>query len=194
MRRCSTKVSTSDAPVSRRRTSRSTRLMARGSWPRAWRTRFRRWQWPNEASLFESPFVAYMEKIAVGPEAAGAIDITAPVATNLKNIARALDRDVRDLTVVMLDRPRHEELARDILATGARIRFIMDGDVAGAVMAAMPDTGIDVLMGIGGAPEAVVAACAIRCIGGRDSMQALAPQRRRAGSGGRHTASTSTAS
>ena len=116
--------------------------------------------------MFESPYVAYMDKIAVGPEAADAIDINASVATNLENVARALNRDVRDLAVVMLDRPRHEELAEQVREAGARIRFIMDGDVAGAVMAATPGTGIDVLMGIGGAPEAVVAACAIRCIGG----------------------------
>jgi fructose-1,6-bisphosphatase II len=121
----------------------------------------------ERGSLYESPYVVYMEKIAVGPEAADAIDIDADVATNLENVARALKRDVRDLAVVMLDRPRHNELAEQVRATGARIRFIMDGDVAGAVMAAMPDTGIDLLLGTGGAPEAVVAACAIRCIGGQ---------------------------
>ena len=120
----------------------------------------------ERGAMYESPYVVYMEKIAVGPEAADAIDINAPVATNLANIADALKKDVRDLTVVILDRPRHAEMADQIRAAGARIRFIMDGDVAGAVMAAMPDTGIDVLMGTGGAPEAVVAACAIRCIGG----------------------------
>jgi fructose-1,6-bisphosphatase II len=120
----------------------------------------------ERGALFESPYIAYMDKIAVGSEAAEAIDINAPVATNLENIAAALNRHVRDLAVVMLDRPRHEELAEQVRAAGARIRFIMDGDVAGAVMAAIPGTGIDVLMGIGGAPEAVVAACAIRCIGG----------------------------
>jgi fructose-1,6-bisphosphatase II len=120
----------------------------------------------ERGSLFESPYIAYMEKIAVGPEAANAIDINATPETNLKNIAGALRKDVRDLTVVMLERPRHDELAGQVRAAGARIRFIMDGDVAGAVMAATPGTGIDVLMGIGGAPEAVVAACAIRCIGG----------------------------
>jgi fructose-1,6-bisphosphatase II len=120
----------------------------------------------ERGALFESPYVVYMEKIAVGPEAAHAIDINAPVATNLKNVAKALNRDVRDLAVVMLDRPRHAELTEQIRACGARIRFITDGDVAGAVMAAMPGTGIDVLMGIGGAPEGVVAACAIRSIGG----------------------------
>jgi len=120
----------------------------------------------ERGALFESPYVAYMDKIAVGPDAADAIDINASVAENLTNIARATKRDVGDLTVVMLDRPRHDELAEHVREAGARIKFIMDGDVAGAVMAAMPDTGIDVLMGIGGGPEAVVAACAIRCIGG----------------------------
>jgi fructose-1,6-bisphosphatase II len=120
----------------------------------------------ERGAMFESPYVVYMEKIAVGPEAADVIDIDAPVATNLERIAEALKKNVHDLAVVMLDRPRHAELAQQVRAAGARIRFIMDGDVAGAVMAAMPNTGIDVLMGIGGAPEAVVAACAIRCIGG----------------------------
>ena len=110
--------------------------------------------------------VAYMEKIAVGPEAAGSIDINADVATNLTNIAAALKREVGDLTVVILDRPRHEGLINDVRAAGARIKLISDGDVAGAVMAAMPGTGLDVMLGIGGAPEAVVAAAALKCIGG----------------------------
>ncbi|MBA3451066.1 MAG: class II fructose-bisphosphatase, partial [Chloroflexia bacterium] len=121
----------------------------------------------ERGSMFESPYIVYMDKIAVGEQAADAIDIEAPVETNLANIARALNKDVRDLAVVMLDRPRHERLAEQVREAGARIRFIMDGDVAGAVMAATPGTGIDVLMGIGGAPEAVVAACALRCIGGQ---------------------------
>jgi fructose-1,6-bisphosphatase II len=120
----------------------------------------------ERGALFESPYIVYMDKIAVGPDAADAIDINKPVAENLQNIARATKRDVGDLAVVMLDRPRHAELADQVREAGARIRFIMDGDVAGAVMAAMPGTGIDVLLGVGGAPEAVVAACAIRCIGG----------------------------
>ncbi len=110
--------------------------------------------------------VAYMEKIAVGPEAAGSIDINAEVATNLTNIAAALKREVGDLTVVILDRPRHEVLINDVRAAGARIKLITDGDVAGAVMAAMPGTGLDVMLGIGGSPEAVVAAAALKCIGG----------------------------
>ncbi len=115
--------------------------------------------------------VPYMEKLIVGPRAADVIDITAPVATNLKNIAKAEGRHVEDLTVVVLDRPRHDDLLAEIRAAGARVKLIMDGDVAAGVMAAMDHrTGIDVLMGIGGAPEAVLAASALKCIGG--GMQA----------------------
>jgi len=115
---------------------------------------------------YDSDFV-YMQKIAVGPQAEGAIDINAPVKDNLVRVARFMERNVEDLTVVVLDRPRHEDLIQDIRAAGARIKLISDGDVAGAVMAAMPgDTGIDVLMGIGGTPEAVLAACALKCLGG----------------------------
>lgn len=110
--------------------------------------------------------VAYMDKIAVGPGATGVININADVATNLTKVAAALGRQVGDLTVVILDRPRHEDLIRNVRTAGARIRLITDGDVAGAVMAAMPGTGLDVMMGIGGAPEAVVAAAALKCIGG----------------------------
>lgn len=119
----------------------------------------------ESGSLYDTD-LAYVEKIAVGPDAVGAIDITAPVETNLRNIARAKGYDVNDLTVVILDRPRHQDLVAQVRAAGARISRIFDGDVAGAVMTALPDTGIDVLMGIGGAPEAVIAACALRCIGG----------------------------
>ena len=119
---------------------------------------------------------AYMEKLIVGPRAAEVIDITDTVRNNLRRIARAEGRDVEDLTVVVLDRPRHDTLLRDIRATGARVKLISDGDVAAGLMAAMEErTGIDVLMGIGGAPEGVLTACAIKAIGG--GMQArLAPQ------------------
>lgn len=120
----------------------------------------------DRGTLFASPDVMYMEKIAVGPEAASVIDITDTVAANLTRVAAAKRREVQDLTVVILDRPRHDMLVADVRATGARIKMISDGDVAGALMTAMPDTGIDVLMGIGGAPEAVVAACALKCTGG----------------------------
>ena len=121
----------------------------------------------ERGSMYYDPNIVYMEKIAVGKEAKGAIDIHAPVRDNLMRIARFMERNVEDLTVVVLDRPRHEQLIEDIRATGARIKLFTDGDVAGAVMAALPgDTGVDVLMGIGGTPEAVLAACALKCLGG----------------------------
>lgn len=113
------------------------------------------------------PGVFYMEKIAVGPVARDVIDINAPIATNLQRIAKARQAQVDDLTVVILDRPRHAEMINQIRQAGARIRLIMDGDVSAAIQAAMEDyTGVDVLMGTGGAPEAVLAAAAIKCIGG----------------------------
>jgi len=115
--------------------------------------------------------IPYMEKLIVGPEAAHVIDITDTVANNLRRIARAEDRSVEDLTVVVLDRDRHVDLLEEIRSAGARVKLIMDGDVAAGLMAAMEHrTGIDVLMGIGGAPEAVLAACGIKCIDG--GMQA----------------------
>ncbi len=113
------------------------------------------------------PGVFYMEKIAVGPVARDVIDINAPIATNLQRIAKARQAQVDDLTVVILDRPRHADMINQIRQAGARIRLIMDGDVSAAIQAAMEDyTGVDVLMGTGGAPEAVLAAAAIKCIGG----------------------------
>lgn len=113
------------------------------------------------------PGVYYMEKIAVGAAAKHVIDINAPVAVNLDRIARVRDSHIDDLTVVVLDRPRHEDLIRQIRDVGARIRLITDGDVSAAIQAAMEDyTGVDLLMGIGGAPEAVLAAAALKCIGG----------------------------
>jgi fructose-1,6-bisphosphatase II len=120
----------------------------------------------NRGSLYGWQDVAYMEKIAVGPDAAGAIDIDASVATNLERVAAAKGVEVSDLTVVILDRPRHEDLIRQVRKAGARMKLIVDGDVAGGLLAAMPGTGIDVLMGIGGSPEAVITACAIKCVGG----------------------------
>jgi len=117
-------------------------------------------------SLFDPGPVSYMRKIAVGRSAAGAIDITASVETNLRSIARANRKDLDDLTIVVLDRPRHEDLIEEIRATGARIRLITHGDVAGAIMPAFADTGIDALFGTGGAPEGVIAACALKCLGG----------------------------
>ncbi|MGI9255020.1 MAG: class II fructose-bisphosphatase [Thermomicrobiales bacterium] len=120
----------------------------------------------ERGSLFESRYIMYMEKIVVGPDAADAIDLRDSVADNLRRIAAAKRKSIRDLTVVMLDRPRHEAYMLEARDTGARLKLIPDGDVAGALAAAMPESGADVLLGIGGAPEAVVAACAIRCIGG----------------------------
>jgi fructose-1,6-bisphosphatase II len=108
-----------------------------------------------------------MNKIVVGPEAKGAIDINAPVRDNLFRVARFMERNVEDLTVCVLDRPRHEDVIAEVREAGARIKLISDGDVAGAIMAALPgDTGVDVLMGIGGTPEAVLAASALKCLGG----------------------------
>ena len=108
----------------------------------------------------------YMSKIAVGPEAKDVIDIKAPIQDNIEKISKAKGMDVTDLTVVILDRPRHADLIREVRQCGARIRLIPDGDVAGAIMAAWPGTGIDVLLGIGGTPEAVLAACGLRAMRG----------------------------
>jgi fructose-1,6-bisphosphatase II len=117
-------------------------------------------------TMFRPGPVFYMNKIAVGPQAKDTIDIEAPVKDNLEKVARALDQDVKDLTVVILDRERHKGLITEVRRCGARIRLIPDGDVAGALMAAMPESGIDVLMGIGGTPEGVLAACAMHALGG----------------------------
>jgi fructose-1,6-bisphosphatase II len=120
----------------------------------------------ERGTMFDPSAVFYMEKIVVGPEAAGKIDIAAPVKVNLKAVAQAKGLPINDLTVVLLDRPRHDKLAQEIREAGARIKFITDGDVAGAVMAAREGTGIDLLMGIGGTPEGIIAACAMKCLGG----------------------------
>jgi fructose-1,6-bisphosphatase class II len=119
----------------------------------------------EEGKFLHAPDV-YMQKIAVGPEAAGAIDLDATPTVNLKNIAKAKKCSVSDLTVIILDRPRHEAIIREVREAGARIWMIGDGDVQAAIAAGMPNTGIDVLMGTGGAPEGVIAAAALRCIGG----------------------------
>ncbi|MEV0797736.1 class II fructose-bisphosphatase [Kribbella sp. NPDC050281] len=117
-------------------------------------------------SMYDPSAVFYMEKLVVGPEAADVVDIRLPVAENIRRVAKAKGSTVDDVTVVVLDRPRHEELAAQIRAAGARIKFISDGDVAGAVEAARPDTGLDMLIGIGGTPEGIIAACAMKCLGG----------------------------
>ncbi|WP_370290839.1 class II fructose-bisphosphatase [Nocardioides sp.] len=117
-------------------------------------------------SMYDPSAVFYMEKLVTGPEAAGAVDIRLPAAENVRRVAKAKGSNPSDVTVVLLDRPRHEKMAEEIRATGARIKFISDGDVAGAIMAARPDTGIDLLMGIGGTPEGIIAACAMKAMGG----------------------------
>ncbi len=124
--------------------------------------------------LLKAPDI-YMDKIAVGPNAKGSIDIDLSVEENLYNIADALGMKVSDLTVVVLDRPRHKELIDDIRKVGARIRLITDGDVGAAIATAMTGTGVDVLMGIGGAPEGVLAAAALKCLGG-EMIGKLKPQ------------------
>jgi fructose-1,6-bisphosphatase II len=120
----------------------------------------------ERGSMFFPGPIVYMEKLAVGPEAKGHVDLRAPIRDNLAAVAKAKGADVSDLTVVILDRPRHEALIGEIRKAGARIRLITDGDVAGALMTAWPDSGIDLLAGVGGSPEGVLAACALRCMGG----------------------------
>jgi fructose-1,6-bisphosphatase II len=120
----------------------------------------------ERGSMYNPGPIVYMQKIAVGPRARGAIDLAAPVEDNLNSVARVKGMDIDDLTVVILDRSRHEALINEVRATGARIRLITDGDVAGALMTAREESGIDVLMGIGGTPEGVLAACALKCMGG----------------------------
>jgi fructose-1,6-bisphosphatase class II len=117
----------------------------------------------------------YMEKIAVGPQAKGAIDIDASVADNLKAVAKAKGVDVRDLTAIVLDRPRHDVIIREVRECGARVKLIGDGDVSGAIATCKEDSGVDILLGTGGAPEGVIAAAALRCIGG-DMQGRLKPR------------------
>jgi fructose-1,6-bisphosphatase II len=120
---------------------------------------------PRDTMYDPGPFL-YMDKIAVGPSCKDMIDIEKPVEDNIAAIAKALNKRQEDITAIVLDRPRHEELITKIRKCGARIRMISDGDVAGALMACLPDTGIDVLLGIGGTPEGVITACAMRALGG----------------------------
>lgn len=117
-------------------------------------------------SMYDPSAVFYMNKIVVGPDAAGGVDLDAPVRDNIAAVAKAKGGAPQDVTVVVLDRPRHDVLVADIRAAGARIKFIPDGDVAGAIMAARLGTGVDMLMGIGGTPEGVIAAAALTCLGG----------------------------
>ncbi|MGH3391022.1 MAG: class II fructose-bisphosphatase [Actinomadura sp.] len=117
-------------------------------------------------SMYDPSAVFYMEKLVTGPEAASVVDIDRPIADNVRAVARAKGCSPQDVTVVILDRPRHEDMVREIREAGARIKFITDGDVAGAIMAAREGTGVDLLLGIGGTPEGIIAACAIKALGG----------------------------
>lgn len=119
----------------------------------------------EKGALLHAPDM-YMDKIAVGPAAKGKINIDAPVKENLSNVAQALGKSISDLTVVIMDRPRHEKLIKDVRDAGARIRLITDGDVSPAVACGIEGSGVDVMMGVGGAPEGVLAAAALRCLGG----------------------------
>ena len=120
----------------------------------------------DRGTMFNPGPCVYMEKIAVGPDCVGTIDINAPVIDNLKAVAKAKGESVRDVTAVILDRPRHEELIASVRAAGARIRLIPDGDIAGAVATGWVEAGFDILLGIGGTPEGVTAAAALKCMGG----------------------------
>jgi fructose-1,6-bisphosphatase II len=120
----------------------------------------------ERGTMFDPGPCVYMDKIAVGPEAADVIDIDAPVKANLEAVAKALGEDVDDITAVILDRDRHADIIKQCREAGARIKLISDGDVAGAISVATPGSGTDILFGIGGTPEGVIAAAALKCIGG----------------------------
>ncbi|MCP3798668.1 class II fructose-bisphosphatase [Allokutzneria sp. A3M-2-11 16] len=120
----------------------------------------------ERGAMYDPSAVFYMEKLAVGPEAAGVVDLEAPVAENIRRVAKAKSTDISDVTVCILDRPRHERLVHEVRRAGARIHFVSDGDVAGAISAARANTGVDMLLGIGGTPEGIIAAAALKCVGG----------------------------
>jgi fructose-1,6-bisphosphatase II len=120
----------------------------------------------ERGTMYDPSAVFYMTKLAAGPEAADVVDIDAPPAANIAAVAKAKGISRQDVTVVILDRPRHADLIAAVRKTGARIHLITDGDVAGAIMAARDDTGIDLMLGIGGTPEGIIAACALKCLGG----------------------------
>jgi len=119
----------------------------------------------DRGNLLHAPDM-YMEKMAVGPKAVGKVDINAPIRDNLKAVAQAQGKDISDLVAIVLDRDRHQKIIHEIREAGARIRLISDGDVAAAINTAFPDTGVDILFGSGGAPEGVLAAVALKCLGG----------------------------
>jgi len=129
----------------------------------------------ERGTMFDPGPCVYMHKIAVGPEAAGSIDITATATQNLRWVAKAKRESVRDLTVVILDRERHTDLIAEVRASGARVKLISDGDIFGAIATAWPEAGVDVLLGTGGTPEGVTAAAALKCMGG-EIQGRLAPR------------------
>jgi len=120
----------------------------------------------ERGSMFAPGHVVYMDKLAVGPAGRGKIDIAAPVAENIKAVARAKGKEANDITVVILDRPRNQQYIKDVRACGARLKLVTDGDVAAGLSTALEGTGVDLLIGIGGSPEGVIAACALKCMGG----------------------------
>ncbi|MDF3298106.1 class II fructose-bisphosphatase [Streptomyces tropicalis] len=120
----------------------------------------------ERGAMFDPSAVFYMDKLVTGPEAADFVDINAPVSVNIKRVARAKNSTPEDVTVVILDRPRHEGLIKEVRDTGARIKLISDGDVAGSILALRDGTGIDLLLGVGGTPEGIISACAVKCLGG----------------------------
>jgi fructose-1,6-bisphosphatase II len=120
----------------------------------------------DRGSMFDPSAVFYMDKLVTGPEAADFVDINAPVAVNIRRVAKAKRSTPEDVTVVILDRPRHEGIIEEIRETGARIKLISDGDVAGSILALREGTGIDLLLGVGGTPEGIISACAVKCLGG----------------------------
>ncbi|MFF0159126.1 class II fructose-bisphosphatase [Streptomyces sp. NPDC005263] len=120
----------------------------------------------DRGSMFDPSAVFYMDKLVTGPEAADFVDINAPVSVNIRRVAKAKRSTPEDVTVVILDRPRHEGLIEEVRETGARIRLISDGDVAGSILALREGTGVDLLLGVGGTPEGIISACAVKCLGG----------------------------
>jgi fructose-1,6-bisphosphatase II len=120
----------------------------------------------DRGSMFDPSAVFYMDKLVTGPDAADFVDIDAPVAVNIRRVAKAKRSTPEDVTVVILDRPRHEGIIKEIREAGARIKLISDGDVAGSIYALREGTGVDMLLGIGGTPEGIISACAVKCLGG----------------------------
>ncbi|MEU5778846.1 fructose-bisphosphatase class II family protein, partial [Streptomyces venezuelae] len=120
----------------------------------------------DRGAMFDPSAVFYMDKLVTGPEAADFVDIDAPASVNVRRVAKAKNLAPEDVTVVVLDRPRHRAVIDEVRATGARIKLISDGDVAGSVLAVQEDSGVDLLLGVGGTPEGIISACAIKCLGG----------------------------